>query len=562
MLTSLANEFDKSLGLAALRDGEIEVGINHIENYLKTLDEYIGQNTDNSKYIEEKNNLIKNFKENLSKIAPSLYAAKKWRLCATCCKYLIKYGTSDNAVYKHASFCFRELNQKDHALELIKIYAKREPADPMLDIYLGEAYYQADNNKNAEIALTHLKKALEKYPKDYQLYNIIGNIYAKTIDVNSTNFDNQHYYFSEGLKYAPNDKNLLRNIHLTYLKQGDIKSATRIYNRIYKLYGKDFNHDAYFDYAAFLIYIGNFKTGWRHLEHRFEKETDPTYYPKINKKLWNGISNIQKDTLLVHAEQGFGDVIMYIRFVEQIQKYAKKVIVKVQDNLYELFKESKLPFEIYPISKPMEALDFDYHLPLISIPRIIKLTPETISPKGGYLNISPKRIQVFTRDFLKTNKFKIGVCFEGNQSAKAEQRDIDWKYLSLFAQNKNIQFYCLKKGLDEDYFKNIDQNINIKCFDKILKTFADTATAMKGMDLIISTDNVILNLAGALGIPTLGLYNTCREYRWYGTEEGRCIWYNSVKPMQTKKHNDWDELMNRVVEEVNEIVENRYQNNR
>lgn len=560
MLTSLANKFDKSLGFAALREGEFETGLRHIENYLKTLQDCIEQNTDNQKYIEEKNELIKTFKEHLALIAPNLYAEKKWRLCATCCKYLIEYGTTDSAVYKHAAFCFRELKQMELALELIKIYSKKEPEDPALDIYLGEMYYATDKEKYAQTALEHFLKSLKKMPKDAQLYNMIGNIYASTIDVNGSNFDNQHYYFSEGLKYAPNSKHLLRNMHLTYLKEGDIKNATRIYNRLYELYGKDFNHDAYYDYAAYQIFIGNFKTGWAYLDHRFQKETDPTYYPKIQAKLWNGISNIQKDTLLVHCEQGFGDVIMYIRFVEEIKKYAKNVIVRVQDELYDLFQESKLPFTIYPLSKPLEQLKFDCHIPLISTPRVVKLTPETIPFKSGYLNISPQRVKVFANEYLNTSKFKIGICFEGNLSAKSEQRDIDWKYLPILANNPNVQFYCLKKGLNEEYFKKIDKNLNIKCFNEVLRTFADTATAMKGMDLIISTDNVILNLAGALGIPTLGLYNKCREYRWYGTEEGKCVWYDSIKPMQVQRQNDWEELIHRVAHEIDNIIKNHHQN--
>lgn len=555
MLTNLTSEFDKALGLVAFKEGDIDAGIEHFERYLAALQEKIEQNSDNQIYIDEKIRVQCKLKDILVKVAPSLYAEKKWRMCAKCCQYLIKYDTSDNSVYKHASFCFRELEQYELALELMQSYEKREPKDPLLDIYLGEAYSSVDKKKYADIALQHFLKALEKRPNDSQLYNIIGNLYASVIDFEGTNFDRQFYYFSEGLKHDPDDRHLLRNLHLTYLKRGDIENAKRLYERLYKLHGKNFDHDACYDYAAFQVYIGNFKTGWAYMDHRFQKENGATYYPEIPAKLWNGSINIQKDTLLVHCEQGFGDVIMYVRFVEQMKRYAKNVIFRVQNELFELFKESRLPFPVFPLSVPLEELQFDYHIPLVSIPRVIKLTPETITPKGKYLNINPQRVEVFKNEFLNTHKFKIGVCFEGNASAKSEQRDIDWKYLSFLSQNPNVQLYCLKKGCDEEFFKKIDPNINIKCFGHVLRTFADTATAIKGLDLVVSTDNVILNLSGALGVPTLGLYNKSREYRWYGTEEGRCIWYDSVKPMQAIVHNDWGELMQRVAIEVDKIVE-------
>ena len=75
--------------------------------------------------------------------------------------------------------------------------------------------------------------------------------------------------------------------------------------------------------------------------------------------------------------------------------------------------------------------------------------------------------------------------------------------------------------------------------------FSDTAAALTNMDLVISSDNVILNLSGALGIKTFGLFNEQYEYRWFDLPESSG-WYNSITPFVAKKQNDWAEVIERV----------------
>lgn len=550
MFNSLISDMDKSLARAAFEKDDIKEGIAYYEKYINTLKEQIEQNSDNEKYTVEKNKTVDEFKSILLHAAKNAYGKKEWFLCAKCCQILISYKMNDNAIYKHAGLCFRELKQFDLALDLMKIYTQKEPEDPKSPLYLADAYYDKDKKKYAQKALEYYEKYLETDPKNPTIYNLIGNIYASTIDFYTSNVERQMYYFKKALEYAPNDKIIMKNIQISLVRKGDIEAAKKLYERIYKLHKDNFNHDNYYDYAAFLIRTGNFIKGWNLLDHRFEKETSATYYPEIKKPKWNGNNNISGKTLLVHFEQGFGDVIMFIRFVREMNKYAKNVIAIVQDQLLDLFTESDLGILVLPKSTNLDILKFDYHIPLISLPRVLKLTPETIPQKEGYLKVNPKRIKMFGESFIKTDKFKIGVCFEGAITGKDEQRDIDWKYLKKLSDLPNVQLYCLKKDINEEYFRQIDPEINIICLDENLKSFADTAAAMKNMDLVISTDNVILNLAGALGVRTFGLFNFDREYRWYGVEEGRMIWYDSVKPFQAKAQNEWEELLDRVCEEI------------
>ena len=328
---------------------------------------------------------------------------------------------------------------------------------------------------------------------------------------------------------------------------GDKKECEKYFQKYYKLYKDTFNHDEMFEYAAHLIATGNFIKGWKYLDHRFLKETGATFMPEIGKDKWDGIQDISDKTLLVHAEQGFGDVIMFIRFLKLIKKHAKKVIAVVQNELYPLFMESHLGVEIHPVSKNLSELEFDLYIPLISLPRVLEITPENMPFYNGYINIVKDRIEAYKESYIRPHKFNIGICLQGADHGKSEKRDLDWNYIKEFASIPNVQLYCLKKDKKREDFKDIlPPNKEIICLGETWENFADTAAAMKAMNLIITTDSVILNLAGALGVKTFALFNTHREYRWYGTEEGRNVWYGSVTPFQAKMQFAWDEVIERV----------------
>ena len=95
---------------------------------------------------------------------------------------------------------------------------------------------------------------------------------------------------------------------------------------------------------------------------------------------------------------------------------------------------------------------------------------------------------------------------------------------------------------------------NIIYLGETFEDFLSSASAVKNMDLIISTDNVILNLAGALGVKTIGLFNKQTNYRWFKTSGQNVGWYSSVVPLQNNDQNDWTKSLielNSIICELN-----------
>ena len=145
----------------------------------------------------------------------------------------------------------------------------------------------------------------------------------------------------------------------------------------------------------------------------------------------------------------------------------------------------------------------------------------------------------------KNNKIKIGIAYSGDKKSNYNDRNINLNKFNVLFGLKNAEFYFLQKQT----VKN-SKFINL---GKYFKDFTDTASAICCMDIVISTDNVILNLAGALGKKTIALFNKETNYRWYKTTGKNVGWYNSVKPIQAEKQNDWDGVLLKVVNEINKF---------
>ena len=99
------------------------------------------------------------------------------------------------------------------------------------------------------------------------------------------------------------------------------------------------------------------------------------------------------------------------------------------------------------------------------------------------------------------------------------------KNFNIITNLENVNVYSLQVGSEIENPKIID-------LGNTFNDFTDTACAIKNMDIVISTDNVILNLAGALGVKTLGLFNKQTNFRWFKTTGENVGWYNSVKPLK------------------------------
>ena len=550
MVDFLIQEIDKSIAEVYFREKKVNLGIKYFEKYLTEIKELENENPDDETLAKELTDAKDTYLYHLLENAKIAYNDKLWIKSLTCCQKLLQYKCEDTSVYKYTSLIYKNLNQNDIRLKFAKKYFELEKEDPDINRFMGEAYFETKDEKNMQTAIDLFKKHIELFPDDFQSYNMIGHIYAS--EGPQHNVEKQLEYFQKAYELNPNERIILKNIALTYLKLEQPEKAYELYEKMIEK--GMMTHDDHFDYGAALIRHGDFIKGFKHYSYRFTKEHDPTFYPEIKQKQWTGKPLPKDKMLLIHSEQGYGDMIMFSRFIPIVkEKYAQNITVVMHTELCKLFENSfpKIPFLDFN-KTDLERLKFSCHLPVMDIPRILELTKDTIPSKGGYL--TPKRadIEDYKKNYLSgidPNKLKIGLAFEGASHAKSQERDIEFSKFKKVSDLNNVQMFAFVKERDNRYYKQFENEINIINLSESLNDFNDTAAALMNMDLIISTDSVILNLAGALGLKTYGLFNENYEYRWFGLPESTG-WYTSVKPFVAQKQNEWDEVIDRVCEEI------------
>ncbi len=419
--------------------------------------------------------------------------------------------------------CVANFEQFDLALDFLKFYEEKESNLPLKLLTLGNFY---------NLKLKDYKKAIKYYEHYLKIdetksviYTILASLYAKAYG--DLSLEDQIRYFEKAYKLKPNDRLVLHGLAFGYEKLKNLKMANKFYE---KLIQNNPTETDFYNYGAFLISCGEFESGHKYFTHRFSTGDKNLEYPisYAPEKRWNLKSDISDKVLLIHYEQGFGDTFMYCRFVPMMKNLAKQVIFVVQDSLYDLIKNSKIISDgvmVVPECQS-ENLEYDLHMALLDTPFVLKISAQNLPICEKYLEVEDDKVKVYADKYLnKSNKIKVGICLHGNKNANYKGRDIELSKMQELFNLKDVEFYLLT----EDKETEIQ---NLIPLGETFETFTDTACAVKNMDVVLSTDNVILNLAGSLGVKTLGLFTKYPNFRWFKLSGNDVGWYKSVRPVQ------------------------------
>ncbi len=440
-----------------------------------------------------------------------------------------------------------KLGYNDLAIEFMKLYEKFEQNKALMFITMANFYNL--KLKNYKMAIKYYEKYLQLDATKSVIYVIVGNLYSKVYGDKS--LEDQVFYFEKAYKLKPDDRLILHGLAFCYEKLGKKEKAAFFYE---KLLDNNPTSIDYYNYGAFLISCGDFKNGHKYFRYRFLIEDENLKYPLPNDvKKWDLESDISDKTLLVHYEQGFGDTFMYCRFIPLLKRKAKKIIFVVQQNLYNLIKNSNIISEgisVISDSENLSNLQYDASMALLDAPYALCIESRNIPYYEKYLDIEENKVLEYREKYIKSNNnLKIGIACAGDKSANYHGRDIDIEKFNILTGIKGIDIYSLQFGIESKHPEIIDLGLTFK-------DFTDTAEAIKNMDLVISTDNVILNLAGALGVKTIGLFNKQTNFRWFKLDDDNVGWYKSVKPLQADIQDDWGPVFSELVNIVADISKN------
>ena len=464
-----------------------------------------------------------------------------------CYQELIVAFPKNEDLYVKCAKCFKKLEQYDIEVELLEKAFKIKPFGLENLKTLYDAYR---NNEQLEKAKETAEKIIEKEPDNSDNYYRLGEISDKIYNKYEKEEDIKNAILNLEIakKMNPNKKLYYKALTILYTKTGDFQKVKEAWDNCFKFKSQITNTD-FVDYGMFLIRTGDFKNGFEFYEKRFITETKAVQYPKINKPLYDGKKDISGKTLLVQSEQGFGDVFLFSRFFYELKNRNIKIISRVPNTTLEIVKRS-FPFvQAVSNEKKLEDINFDYHIPLMSLPLALNLNKANIPNKGKYLFADENKTKEFKNKLFNNNKFKIGINYKGSLRG-LNTRNVPLEELLPLTKINNVQVYSLQFDEPDETFKDT----NIINLAPYIKTFDDTASLTDNMDLMITADNSTMNLSGALGKKTFCLFNMIPEFRWFDLTGNDVKWYSFVKPYQCKKQSEWKPVIEKMIEDIKNMI--------
>lgn len=296
------------------------------------------------------------------------------------------------------------------------------------------------------------------------------------------------------------------------------------------------------EFALGILYLlqGKYEKGWKRYELRrqlFDSIDSGTNQWKME--------NVAGERIVLFHEQGFGDTIHFVRYVQEVKKTASEVVLLVPKQLERLMTISLQNITIrteermvgeYKFSCPLPSLPYMFHTTLTTIPNGIPYIKTNQDMIQKWREIVEKKIDA--------NHFKVGVVWAGNPNHKNDKnRSVPFQVFKQIFSLKEVTWVSLQVDNNVDDLKTIpDAAIN---FSEDISDFADTAGLIENLDLIITVDTAVAHLAGAMGKETWLLLAIDPDWRWQATSQ-ESPWYPTVRIFRQIQLGDWQEVLARV----------------
>lgn len=277
------------------------------------------------------------------------------------------------------------------------------------------------------------------------------------------------------------------------------------------------------------LQAGDFPAGWQAYELRYKQKKLHGFggHRRHSVPKWNGERTEKR--LLIWNEQGFGDTIMFARFVKWARMRAPNITLEVPPELYELIEQSGFaPGCLHRAGRKLP--DYDLHCSIPSLPAALHADESMIKMSGPYLFADEEMIAKWT----ERRHPKIGICNVGSpRSERPFTRDLPASFVDKIGERFGPFLDLVQQGQFE--------------------SFADTAAAIATLDLVITVDTSIAHLAGAMAKPVWLLLSYDPDWRW-GLNGSTSIWYPSLRIFRQPRFRDWDAVIAEVEGALAETV--------
>ena len=364
-----------------------------------------------------------------------------------------------------------------------------------------------------------------------------------------------HYLAADAIE--PGHRDVLTGAGLAMLELDRLDEACACFERILE------HHP---DYPEARLYrglaelkLGDYAHGWDDYEFRLDTDEIRSmrrYYPG---NAWNG-EDVAGRTVMLVAEQGFGDAIQFARFAPLLMERGARVLLEAPRPLVSLLRS--IPgLEVIPRDDPLPR--YDYYAYLMSLPRYFARSLESVPARVPYLAPSADKVAAWKQRLASDHNLRVGLVWAGDphknhpKRYRADRRrSAPLARLATLGTVPGITWYSLQKGDAADQARGPNAPFPIVDLTDELESFDDTAALIEALDLVVAVDTAVGHLAGALAKPTWSMlrYDCC--WRWL-KDRTDSPWYPQARLYRQPQRFDWESVAATVAHDLAALVRTR-----
>ena len=432
----------------------------------------------------------------------------------------------------------KQLGRKEEALEAFKLAVALKPT------FLEALRNQPDMLfalKRDPNALALYDRALAIHPDDAILHNNRGAVLQSI-----GRYDEALACFKRALELNPDYPDALNNCGAVLEAFDGYAEAESCIRRALSLDpGKV---GAHWNLSLALLRMGQFEEGWREHEWRWKKEAFQRFIFGFRQPRWDGSQALDGKTILLTAEQGYGDSIQFVRYVLPLHRRGAKVMLLVPRALTELFAGS-LPVAGVFNTTP-ELPPFDFHVPLLSLPLAFGTTLADLPAEIPYLKPPLDRLLAWRMKLPRRQATRVGLVWAGRPThANDIHRSLPLATLEPLLRVGTCEFVVLQNEIPEEDRRILATHPEIAVVGDQFEDFSDTAAVISMLDLVITVDTSVAHLAGALGKPVWILIPPAADWRWL-RDRTDSPWYPTARLYRRAYHVEWDVVVRQIAHDL------------
>ena len=448
--------------------------------------------------------------------------------------------------YNNLGIVLREQDKLDEAVAAHATALELNPNNPKARNNLGIVLKLQGK---LDDAVAEYEQAIAIKPDYAQAYTNLGNALRDQDKLEAALVAHE-----KAVALTPDSAEMHANLGMSLMEEGRLEDSLKAYDRALEL-TPDYA-EAHWGKGAALLHLGNFTDGWIEYEWRFRTKNKDGQRSLGDREIpqpeWDG-SPLAGKTLLVYDEQALGDTIQFARYLPLVKEPESRLLFLCRPALLRLFQDVPGPDEIIDKSAWDDfKADFDFHIPLMSLPRILGTTLETIPAEVPYLHPNPDLVTAWREVLARQaadNALKVGLAWAADPKYKmGRRRTCPLAEFAPLFDIPEVAFFSLQKGAGVEQLAGLPDGAALTDFGSELDEkhgpFMDTAAIIANLDLVITIDTSVAHLAGALGRPVWTLLPFAPDWRWMLRREDS-PWYPAMRLYRQDRPGEWEGIMRR-----------------